>query len=74
MIEFSIGPNNRDTHLLVIDWLLLNKYELVDISKNGDHYSEILVKGDYLKCYDNFKGMGISFEHWATVTIPISLD
>lgn len=67
-IEFSIGPSNELYHDKIIDWLLNRKsdYVIVEISNEGDHYSEIHVHGDYDIAYKAINEITkyTSFEHW----------
>jgi len=64
-IEFSIGTYDKIQHEFVQNWLTDNKFEVKDISFNGDHYSEIYCFGDYNKAYRKLSGIAnISLEHW----------
>ena len=64
-IEFSIGPNNKQSHDTIINWLLLNSFEIKDISHEGDHFSEIYCVGDYNKAQEFCTSIkGTSIEHW----------
>lgn len=69
-IEFSIGPSDESLHYKVLEWLFerSSSYKIIGISFDGDHYSEIHVKGDYEKAYEGIMHFetkpGISFEHW----------
>lgn len=51
IIEFYVGPSNEAEHNLVIDYLTKNNYTITGIHYNGDHYSDISVKGDYSKFF-----------------------
>lgn len=65
IIEFSIGPSDKENHDKIINWLSENlDYEIKLISYNGDHYSEIYVKGDYNKAYEVLSKFKTSLEHW----------
>jgi hypothetical protein len=64
-IEFSIGPKDKEQHDKVIEWLKENKYEIKNISFNGDHYSEILIFGVFENFLNHWKDKpGLSYEHW----------
>lgn len=64
-IEFSIGPKNKEQHIDIMEWLNKNGYKIQHISNTGDHYSDIMVKGDFNKFAERWEGSnGLSYEHW----------
>ncbi len=53
ILEFYVGPSNEAEHNLVIDYLTKNNYTIIGIHYDGDHFSDISVRGDYSKfCAD----------------------
>lgn len=65
-IEFSVGPINQFVHNEVENWLAERKaeYTVMGISFDGDHYSEIHVKGNYEEFHKEWKDKRVSLEHW----------
>lgn len=61
---FGIGPRDKESHDIVMHWLLSNNYTIQGISNDGDHFTDITVHGDYNKCYNALNYLHISFENW----------
>lgn len=65
IIEFNIGPSDETTYNTVLKYIENTKdITILNISDKGDHYREILVKGDYNKHYPYLSSLKISLEHW----------